>query len=67
MWDTLIEDSKVYMVMELAEGGTLFAYQNKHRAISEPEAFRFFSQTLSAVRHMHSKDVMHRDLKVNHR
>lgn len=34
LWDTLIEDCKVYMIMELAEGGTLFAYQNKHRVIS---------------------------------
>lgn len=52
------------MIMELAENGTLFAYQNKHRTISEAEAFKFFSQTLSAIKYMHSKDMMHRDIKV---
>jgi serine/threonine protein kinase len=64
LWDTLIEESKVYMIMELAENGTLFSYQNKHHLVNEAEAFKFFSQTLSAIRYMHSKDVMHRDIKV---
>lgn len=53
------------MIMELAENGTLFAYQNKHPTISEAEVFKFFSQTLNAVRYLHEKDIMHRDLKVN--
>jgi serine/threonine protein kinase len=64
LWDTLIEEKTVYMVMELAENGTLFAYQNKHRVISEAESFKFFSQTLSAIRYLHSRDMMHRDIKV---
>ena len=64
LWDTLIEDNTVYMVMELAENGTLFTYQNKHCMISEAESFKFFSQTLSAIRYMHSRDMMHRDIKV---
>ena len=34
LWDTLIEEDTVYMVMELAEHGTLFSYQNAHRNIS---------------------------------
>jgi serine/threonine protein kinase len=64
LWDTLIEHDMVYMVMELAENGTLFAYQNKHRVISEAETFKFFSQTLSAIKYLHSHDMMHRDIKV---
>jgi len=65
LWDTLIEEDKVYMIMELAENGTLFVYQNKNHAINEAEAFKFFSQTLSAIRYMHAHDIMHRDIKVS--
>jgi serine/threonine protein kinase len=50
--------------MELAENGTLFAYQSKNVAITEAEVFKFFSQTLSAIRYMHANDIMHRDIKV---
>lgn len=64
LWDTLIENDIVYMIMELAENGTLFTYQNKHQRITEAEAFKFFSQTLSAINYLHSHDMMHRDIKV---
>ena len=64
LWDTLIDKDIVYMIMELAESGTLFTYQNKHPQITEAEAFKFFSQTLSAISYLHSHDIMHRDLKV---
>jgi serine/threonine protein kinase len=33
LWDTLIEEGTVYMIMELAENGTLFSYQTKNRKI----------------------------------
>ena len=65
LWDTLIEQDRVFMIMELAENGTLFSYQGKQRTVSEAEAFKFFSQTLSAIQYMHANDVMHRDIKVH--
>jgi serine/threonine protein kinase len=52
------------MVMELAENGTLFNYQNKQQRLTEAEAFKFFSQSLSAIKYMHQHDRMHRDIKV---
>ena len=64
LWDTLIEEDTVYMVMELAENGTLFSYQNNNRNISELQAYKFFSQTASAIRYLHEHDIMHRDIKV---
>ena len=64
LWDTLREDDKVYMVIEYAEHGNLFYYQNGKRIFSEAEAALFFSQTAQAVEYLHGLDVMHRDLKV---
>ena len=44
--------------------GNLFYYQNTKNIFSEAEAFRFFSQTISAVNYLHANDIIHRDLKV---
>ena len=65
LWDTIIENNIVYMIMELAENGSLFAYQNKHRTIGEAETFKFFSQSVSALKYLHKNDIMHRDIKVD--
>lgn len=63
LWQVIKEDSKVYMIMEYAEKGNLFYYQNQKRAFNEEEASVFFSQTLSAVEYLHSLNYVHRDLK----
>lgn len=63
LWQVLRDDSHIYMVMEYAERGNLFYYQNKKRVFSEEEAAVFFTQTLSAVSYLHALDMLHRDLK----
>jgi serine/threonine protein kinase len=64
VWDTFADDSNIYMVMEYAEMGNLFYFQNTKNIFNEAEAFKFFCQTLSAVHYLHINDIIHRDLKV---
>lgn len=65
LWDTLLDDDKIYMIMEYAEQGNLFYHQNTKNIYSEPEAFKFFTQTLQGIHYLHSNNIIHRDLKVS--
>lgn len=59
-------NSKIYIVQELCLGGDLFdrldAQPEEH--YSESECARLVRQMLSAVRYIHSKGIVHRDLKL---
>lgn len=45
-------------------GGTLFEFlQNSTKLLDEEEILQFFTQLLMAIQHIHSKQILHRDLK----
>jgi len=52
-----------YFVMDYAKGGELSKYLLRHKILSEQTAKRIFKQIHDAVRYIHSKNVVHRDLK----
>ncbi|ODV91114.1 hypothetical protein CANCADRAFT_26560, partial [Tortispora caseinolytica NRRL Y-17796] len=52
------------IVLEYASGGELFEYILSHRYLKDPVACRLFSQLVSAVDYLHSRGVVHRDLKL---
>ncbi|KAI8614396.1 kinase-like domain-containing protein [Chytriomyces sp. MP71] len=57
-------DDAVFIVSELAEGGTLLDYLGKRGRVKENVAKRMFKQVAEAVRYLHCiAMVVHRDIK----
>ncbi|KAG6393366.1 hypothetical protein SASPL_147605 [Salvia splendens] len=61
--EVMATKSKIYLVMELAPGGELFAKLSRCRRFSESTARRYFHQLISALRFCHQNGVFHRDIK----
>nr|XP_047135501.1 testis-specific serine/threonine-protein kinase 3-like [Hydra vulgaris] len=62
-FEVLDAGCKVYLCLEFAQGGDLLEYIKKHKIMSESVAKVFFSQVLDAILYLHSKNILHRDLK----
>ena len=52
-----------YLVLELCRGGDLFEHVSQNRGLGETEAARLARQMLLAVAYLHSRRVVHRDVK----
>lgn len=61
--DVFISEEKIFIVMELMEGGELFDYVVQKGTLTEDEASNIVRKVTSAMVYMHSKNIVHRDLK----
>ncbi|KAK9467736.1 kinase-like domain-containing protein [Lipomyces arxii] len=52
------------IVLEYASGGELFDYILQHKYLKDSTACRLFAQLVSGVEYLHSKGIVHRDLKL---
>ncbi|GLJ31198.1 hypothetical protein SUGI_0625150 [Cryptomeria japonica] len=62
--ELLLTPTHLAIVMEYAAGGELFERISKAGRLSEDEARFFFQQIISGVSYCHSKQICHRDLKL---
>ncbi|GAA5985682.1 hypothetical protein JCM11641_001473 [Rhodosporidiobolus odoratus] len=64
LYDVIETDKYIGIVLEYASGGELFDHILAHRYLKERDASRLFAQLISGVSYLHSKGVVHRDLKL---
>ena len=57
-------ENLVYIIMEYAEGGILFDVCDKMKGMGEDVGREFFKQMVETLEYMHSKGVVHRDIKL---
>ncbi|XP_023224641.1 serine/threonine-protein kinase Nek8-like [Centruroides sculpturatus] len=64
-YENFLEEQSIVIVMEYAPGGTLYDYlqQREGKLLSEEEVLYYFSQIVLALHHVHSQQILHRDLK----
>jgi len=63
LFDCYYDNNFYYMVEEYCSGGDLFDYIQKIKNFSEKIAATIFNQLLSAINHLHKKNIVHRDIK----
>eukprot|EP00443_Scrippsiella_acuminata_P102002 CAMPEP_0115736322 /NCGR_PEP_ID=MMETSP0272-20121206/87195_1 /TAXON_ID=71861 /ORGANISM="Scrippsiella trochoidea, Strain CCMP3099" /LENGTH=484 /DNA_ID=CAMNT_0003180495 /DNA_START=1 /DNA_END=1452 /DNA_ORIENTATION=+ len=63
LFEVFEDPRRIYLVMELCEGGELFDAVLDAGSLSEAQAVSFMRQTFS-VGHMHAREVLHRDLSL---
>ena len=56
-------ESSTYVVLELCENGSLADAIKKRKYFTMPEIRRFMIQTCGAIKYLHQRNIVHRDLK----
>jgi hypothetical protein len=59
------DDTRVYLVLEFAEKGELYKMLQKEGSFTEETTARYIKSLASALAYCHTKDVIHRDIKVS--
>lgn len=64
LYEVIDTQTKLYLVLELGDGGDLYDYIMKHDGgLTEDLARKYFRQILRAITYCHQLHVVHRDLK----
>lgn len=65
LYEVIDTQTKLYLILELGDGGDLYDYIMRHESgLSESLAREYFRQIVRAISYCHQLHVVHRDLKV---
>lgn len=64
LYEVVITEKLVWLVLEYCPGDELYAYVLRHGRLSTDQVQRIFAQLCGAVAYIHTKNIVHRDLKL---
>ena len=64
LYEVIDTQTKLYLILELGDGGDMYDYIMTHeKGLSEEKARHYFRQIVQAIDYCHKLHVVHRDLK----
>ncbi|KAF2740422.1 Pkinase-domain-containing protein [Polyplosphaeria fusca] len=64
LYEVMVTESLVWLVLEYCPGDELYNYLLEHGAIEPTKVQKIFTQLVGAVSYVHNKSCVHRDLKL---